>query len=179
MKKFAYLKSKKGFSLVELLCAVVIMAIVVSCTATGLAVSYRSIILSSLKDQASAKAQEYCDVIMTTVQHTPSNEPGTIGADDSKNNLFASSVVDIKHTLKTNVQTYIDTTCGVSLDQVTDSQAESRVWAEDDVYYYIKNIGQHGSYINYEIKVYVTYGSASGGHVTYCKGTVSKPVLAS
>ena len=48
-KKSSYFKSKKGFSLIELLCAVVIMAIVVSATATGLAVSFKSIMIGSAR----------------------------------------------------------------------------------------------------------------------------------
>ena len=70
-----YLKSKKGFSLLELVCAIMIMAIAVSATATGLNISNQSITKNSLMDKASAKAQMYCDVIMTYVEKTPSNDP--------------------------------------------------------------------------------------------------------
>lgn len=78
-----YLKNKKGFSLLELLCAVMIMAIAVSATATGLAISYQSITRNSLLNKASAKAQMYCDVIMTYVEKTPSNDPDQYNAWDN------------------------------------------------------------------------------------------------
>lgn len=45
-----------------------IMAIAVSATATGLNISNQSITKNSLMDKASAKAQMYCDVIMTYVE---------------------------------------------------------------------------------------------------------------
>ena len=59
-----HFKSKKGFSLLELICAIMIMAIAVSATATGLAISYESITKNSLMNKASAKAQMYCDIVM-------------------------------------------------------------------------------------------------------------------
>ena len=52
-----YLKSKKGFSLLELVCAIMIMAIAVSATATGLNISNQSITKNRHMDKASAKAQ--------------------------------------------------------------------------------------------------------------------------
>lgn len=70
-----HFNNKKGFSLLELLCAIMIMAIAVSATATGLAVSYQSITKNSLMNQASAKAQMFCDLVMTYVEKTPSNDP--------------------------------------------------------------------------------------------------------
>lgn len=105
-----HFNNKKGFSLLELLCAIMIMAIAVSATATGLAVSYQSITKNSLMNQASAKAQMFCDLVMTYVEKTPSNDPSenwnsvgyTIPATDSSpqakyvlnqsaNKLFASN----------------------------------------------------------------------------------------
>lgn len=105
-----HFNNKKGFSLLELLCAIMIMAIAVSATATGLAVSYQSITKNSLMNQASAKAQMFCDLVMTYVEKTPSNDPSenwdyvnyTVQGDSlgttvkyelnqSANKLFASS----------------------------------------------------------------------------------------
>lgn len=187
-KKAISFKSKRGMSLVELLCAIVIMAIVVSCTATGLAVSYRSIILNGEHDKASARAQEYCDVLMTAIQNTPSNEPGTVGADATKNKLFDKDVLDPKHTLKPEVWNYVAavinrTTPTDNFDQVQDSDVDYRDWKYNDVFFYIKPIGTHTKYIDYEVKVYVTYGGAEDevthntiktGQITSCKGTVTK-----
>ncbi len=192
-KKAISFKSKRGMSLVELLCAIVIMAIVVSCTATGLAVSYRSILLNGEHDKASARAQEYCDVLMTAIQNTPSNEPGstTDPTEQAKNKLFAKDgVVDPKHELKTEVWNNVAGVCNRTtptdnFDQIRDSEVDSREWAHNDVYFYIKTKGTHGKYIDYEVKVFVTYGGAADeitgatvkeGKVTTCKGTVTKYV---
>ena len=73
-----HFKSKKGFSLLELICAIMIMAIAVSATATGLAISYESITKNSLMNKASAKAQMYCDIVMTYVEKTPSHNPTSV-----------------------------------------------------------------------------------------------------
>lgn len=97
------LLNKRGISLAELMCAVLIMSISVSATARALATSYRSITLGYCRDRASAISQEYCDVIMSYIEYTPSIDPGyytfmqakssDVGsnhaADTYKNALFA------------------------------------------------------------------------------------------
>lgn len=86
--------NKRGISLAELMCAVLIMSISVSATARALATSYRSITLGYCRDRASAISQEYCDVIMSYIEYTPSIDPGyydfiSSSVGDADNDLFA------------------------------------------------------------------------------------------
>ena len=70
-----------------------IMAIAVSATATGLAISYESITKNSLMNKASAKAQMYCDIVMTYVEKTPSHNPTSVW--DSSLDLSKTSFLPI------------------------------------------------------------------------------------
>ncbi len=187
LKTKKYLKSKKGFSLLELLCAVMIMAIAVSATATGLAISYQSITKNSLMDQASAKAQMYCDVIMTYVEKTPSNDPDSSkpwtsipGLKISENKLFAgqasfSFTDDIKDKIEHDV-TNLDSSMTKSTQYNTKADAESKAFDKTEVAYLIE---KHGYYqnsagvdmVSYKITVYINYGTNG---TTTCTGIVTK-----
>lgn len=191
-KKASYFKSKKGFSLIELLCAVVIMAIVVSATATGLAVSYQSIMVGSAQDRASAKAQEYCDVIMTYIQYTPAHDP-TVGiyttgteSDPDKNMLFnlsggehcLISTPDISDPTRPDVLGQIRNATHPQMQQLANDFAlGSRVKNDEEPYFIIKKNGEydnHGTkYVSYQITAYVDYGK--GKYTAYCTGSVTKP----
>ncbi len=189
-KKSSYFKSKKGFSLIELLCAVVIMAIVVSATATGLAVSYKSIMIGSVQDKASAKAQEYCDVIMTYVQVTPSHDP-TVGIYDAPENnmLFKLSEGDDCIVNFPDPSNPTDTTPDIlgqirnatepNMVQLADTSLVSSHKNDDEPYFVIKKNGEYDNngttYVSYQITVYVDYGN--GDYTTSCTGSVTKPQI--
>lgn len=191
-KKSSYFKSKKGFSLIELLCAVVIMAIVVSATATGLAVSFKSIMIGSAQDQASAKAQEYCDIIMTYVQNTPSHDP-TVGSyiagtesDPDKNLLFNLGVgMGDKCKFNNNVMAQIvlatktddPAVCDPIVQLDDESAVNSRTKNDREPYFVVKKNGEYDNngvkYVSYQITAYVDYGN--GKYTTYCTGSVTRP----
>ena len=155
-----YLKSKKGFSLLELVCAIMIMAIAVSATATGLNISNQSITKNSLMDKASAKAQMYCDVIMTYVEKTPSNDPydgwdSLTDAQKNANKLFNTPPN----------QTYAFT-----------SDIKNRDFNKNEVAYTIQKEGSYTnsdgiSMVSYKITVYIDYGTNG---TTSCTGIITK-----
>ena len=190
-KKSSYFKSKKGFSLIELLCAVVIMAIVVSATASGLAVSYKSIVIGGEQDKASAKAQEYCDIIMTYIQYTPANDPETViphgvqgysadynllfdpGFDPGNNFKFNN---DVLNQIVSATKTQPDPTKDTAIEQrSTERAAADR--NDDKPYFIVTKNGKYTSsgieYISYQVTVYVDYGN--GKYTTTCTGSVTKP----
>lgn len=187
LKTKKYLKSKKGFSLLELLCAVMIMAIAVSATATGLAISYQSITKNSLMDQASAKAQMYCDVIMTYVEKTPSNDPdpskawsSVSGIKIAENKLFVAQpnagyifTDDIKNKIQLDV-TNLDST--MTANQYTTSNISSRSFDKTEVAYVVEGNGHYTNsagveMVSYKITVYIDYGTNG---TTTCSGVVTK-----
>lgn len=190
LKKFKkYLKSKKGFSLLELVCAIMIMAIAVSATATGLNISNQSITKNSLMDKASAKAQMYCDVIMTYVEKTPSNDPingwGTLDStQQSANKLFAAPpnlnymfTDDIQDNINLDVSALDNT---FSAKQYNKNNIGSRTFNKNEVAYVIESAGSYTytdtnnndiDMVSYKITVYVDYGTNS---TTTCSGIVTK-----
>lgn len=188
LKTKKYLKNKKGFSLLELLCAVMIMAIAVSATATGLAISYQSITRNSLLNQSSAKAQMFCDVIMTYVEKTPSIDPAfpqtTLSDDDkAKNKLFAVSSDyifndEIKDNIKEDVNN-LDSTM-TEAKQYSKTNIGSRAFNKSEVAYVVESAGTYTTSANvdmksYRITVYIDYGT--NGTAT-CTGVVTKPMCA-
>lgn len=177
-----YFKSKKGFSLLELLCAVMIMAIAVSATAVGLNISNQSITKNSLMNKASAKAQMYCDIIMTYVEVTPSHDPsvswnGWTEDYKSKNKLFINGsnyefVDDIKTQISNDIKS-LDT-------NITDVIQSTNISNEDidatKVKYVIEKEGSYTTsenidMVSYKITVYVDYGTNGR---TSCTGVVTK-----
>ena len=188
LKTKKYLKNKKGFSLLELLCAVMIMAIAVSATATGLAISYQSITRNSLLNQSSAKAQMYCDVIMTYVEKTPSIDPAfpqtTLSDDDkAKNKLFAASSDYIfKDEIKDNIKVDVaklDSSM-TEANQYSKTDIGSRAFNKSEVAYVVESAGTYTTSANvdmksYRITVYIDYGT--NGTAT-CTGVVTKPMCA-
>lgn len=66
-KKAKKFNSKKGFTLIELIVAIMIMLIVVSASVRGITISYRSAMLGAAKNDAQSVAQRNCDIIMTTI----------------------------------------------------------------------------------------------------------------
>lgn len=60
--------SKKGVSLVELIVAIMIIMIVVSASVSGLTISYRSVLMGAVKDDAHSVAKRDCDIVMNAIQ---------------------------------------------------------------------------------------------------------------
>ena len=178
----AYFKSKKGMSLLELLCAVVIMAIAVSCTATALAISHTSIMKGSSQDKASAKAQEYCDIIMAYVENIPSNEPGLTGADATKNKLFASGATTNDYMLDDAVINNLKKDIPDITQSDTKADAKSKTGVSGKSFFTVEKSGEYTvtgtgkKFISYNITSYVYY-SDKGEH-SYCEGIISKPARA-
>lgn len=167
-KKSSYFKSKKGFSLLELLCAVVVIAIVVAGTASGLAVSHRSILIGAEKDKASARAQEYCDIIMTYVEYTPDSDLfSNTGSCILESGIKTKIENDIKEG-NSNVTEITQTT-------VADAEDVSRAKNNSVPYFVITKTGmsptEDSELVSYEITVYVDYANSA---TTYCTGTVAK-----
>ena len=180
------INNKKGFSLLELLCAVMIMAIAVSATATGLAISYQSITKNTMMNQASAKAQMYCDVIMTYVEKTPSNDPyaSSLSSEQvNKNKLFApSSDYIFKDEIKDNIKTDVTNLDSSMTDanQYKKTDIDTRTFNNAEVAYVIDGVGSYTNsegvdMVSYEITVYINYGN--NGTAT-CTGVVTKTKLA-
>lgn len=59
--------SKKGFTLLELIVAVMILLIVISASVRGISISYRSALLGAEKNDAQSLAQRNCDIIMSAL----------------------------------------------------------------------------------------------------------------
>lgn len=182
-----YFKSKKGFSLLELLCAVMIMAIAVSATAVGLNISNQSITKNSLMNKASAKAQMYCDIIMTYVEVTPSHDPSVPWTGDgwdlayvNKNKLFVGSddykfVDDIKTQISNDIKSLDNTTIAEQCFDISNEAIDST-----KVKYVIKKEGSYTTsenidMVSYKITVYVDYGTNGR---TSCTGVVTKTKFA-
>lgn len=177
-----YFKSKKGFSLLELLCAVMIMAIAVSATAVGLNISNQSITKNSLMNKASAKAQMYCDIIMTYVEVTPSHDPsvswnGWTEDYKSKNKLFINGsnyefVDDIKTQISNDIKS-LDTNI---TDVIQSTNISNKDIDATKVKYVIEKEGSYTTsenidMVSYKITVYVDYGTNGR---TSCTGVVTK-----
>ncbi|HHZ06281.1 MAG TPA: type II secretion system protein [Clostridiales bacterium] len=176
--------SKKGFSLLELICAIIILALVISSTVAGLSISYRSILVGAEKDKASALAQKYCDIIMTYVSETPSNEPG-MGGDSTKNKLFkASSTHELEGDIIDAIE--VDTAGADAITQAKPTDIyDTRTRTADKVYFTIEKEGTKelnespGSttkiyYCTYKITVYIDY---TNENTTYCTGSITKPAV--
>ncbi|MEE1076130.1 MAG: type II secretion system protein [Acutalibacteraceae bacterium] len=59
--------SKKGFTLIELIVAIIILLTVISASVRGVSVSYRSVLLGAEKNDAQSLAQRNCDIIMSAI----------------------------------------------------------------------------------------------------------------
>lgn len=59
--------SKKGFTLIELIVAVMILLVVISASVRGVSISYRSALLGAEKNDAQSLAQRNCDIIMSAI----------------------------------------------------------------------------------------------------------------
>lgn len=194
--KSKYFKSKKGFSLMELLCAIVVLAIVVSATATGLAISYTSITNGSQKNKASSLCQEYCDILMTYVENITSSDPDAgVDMDDAMyNELFIDSDdyilkdqihISFRKDIKNSWESYSgETFYNDVLKQITPDDVAGRDKEIYSVYYTIDNVGSYNyidssgatiEYVNYEVTVYIDYTDTNTAH---CSGIVSKPKVA-
>lgn len=68
------IKSKKGVTLVELIVAVAVIAIVVVGTVTGVVLAQQNILNDSLKEQASLKAQQVADTLVEKLSGKPYTE---------------------------------------------------------------------------------------------------------
>ena len=176
----AYFKSKKGMSLLELLCAVLIMAIAVSCTASALAISHTSIMKGSSQDKASAKAQEYCDIIMAYVENTPSNEPGLTGADATKNKLFASGATTADYSFDDAVINSLKLDIPDITQCNTKADATGKTGVSGKAFFTVEKSGEYTAggkkFISYNVTSYVYYGDK--GEHSFCDGVISKPALA-
>lgn len=72
-KKKRRINSKKGFSLLELIVAIIILLLVISATVSGLQMSYRSVIIGAEKDDAQSLAQRNCDIVMAAISKSAEN----------------------------------------------------------------------------------------------------------
>ena len=98
LKKCRRLHSKKGFSLVELIVAIMILMITVGGCLSALNMSYRSVLMGAVKDDAQSLAQRDCDIIMSIISKQAENgtldthivETSFINFDDA---FFANAVV--------------------------------------------------------------------------------------
>ena len=89
LKKF---NSKKGFTLVELIVAVMILMIVISASVQGLNISYRSTLMGAAKNDAQSMAERNCDIIMSAIVTTVENTPySSSEVDDLKGLLNSTS----------------------------------------------------------------------------------------
>lgn len=180
-----YCNSKKGFSLIELLCAIVVIAIVVGATATGLAISYKSVMLGGEKDKASALSQKYCDIIMCYIENTASNDPNASITEQSqkdKNILFADNpnlyfkfTDNVINKLKTDIP---NMPTNPQYNSVADANAATK--KRDNVYFVVES---EGNYANADGKTYVTYKTTvfvdyTDNNTISCTGSVTKPQLA-
>ena len=68
------IKSRKGVTLVELIVAVAVIAIVVVGTVTGVVLAQQNILNDSLKEQASLKAQQIADTLVEKLSGTSYSE---------------------------------------------------------------------------------------------------------
>lgn len=59
--------SKKGFTLIELIVAIMILLIVIGASVRGISISYRSAMLGAEKNDAQSIAQRNCDIIMSAI----------------------------------------------------------------------------------------------------------------
>lgn len=204
MKKYfksKYFKSKKGFSLMELLCAILILAIVVSATATGLAVSYTSITTGSVKNKASSLCQEYCDILMTYIETKKSTDPFSGVMNSSNNELFLGGATseymlkgsvhgNFKADIKDSWKAFSDASLADFDSYITQykaSKIDTHVKKKNRVYYTVENAGNYSytdnsgatpvivEYINYKVTVYIDYTDTNTMH---CSGIVSKPKIA-
>lgn len=156
-----------------------IMAIAVSATATGLNISNQSITKNSLMDKASAKAQMYCDVIMTYVEKTPSNDPydgwdSLTDAQKNANKLFKTPP-NQTYTFTSDIQNNIDTDVkaldsNFSAKQYTSADIDNRDFNKNEVAYTIQKEGSYTnsdgiSMVSYKITVYIDYGTMVQLHV--------------
>lgn len=73
--KFKKFNSKKGFTLIELIVAIMILMIVVSASVRGIDISYRSALTGAAKNDAQSIAQRNCDIIMSAITTDVENIP--------------------------------------------------------------------------------------------------------
>lgn len=166
-----YIKSKKGFSLLELIVAVIILCIVISATVTGLAMSYNSILVGAEKDNMSSIAQKNCDIIMAVIDSaSQSNEA----------DVFEGMTYKLKDTVNVNQYTEVLHGTDVYAEGIepTDDISNVADKQKGKAYYNItktklkENVGSE-EYSLYTINTYVFY--ADEKYVT-CTGTVTKPI---
>lgn len=74
-------RSKKGSSLVEVLAAVLILAVVVTGVLTGIGLSQRVILSEGAQGTAAAQAQDLADRLIEKLHGVSSAAPGSITAD--------------------------------------------------------------------------------------------------
>lgn len=109
-KKF---NSKKGFTLLELIVAIMILMIVISASVQGLNISYRSAMLGAAKNDAQSLAERNCDIIMSAIVTNVEKKTFTTGTLDTLDGMFvsgstefsAATMVDIVDDLGINLTT--------------------------------------------------------------------------
>lgn len=139
--------SKKGFSLVELILAVMILLIVISATVRGLSISYRSAMMGAVKNDAQSVAQRNCDIIMSSIVSIAENRKFTIGTsltlgdnfinrhpyceitDNFNNDIERDTDIKFEHN---NVPVAYDQTQYLKLKPVTGDQAAVETQKEND-----------------------------------------------
>lgn len=138
-------------------------------------------------NKASAKAQMYCDIVMTYVEKTPSHNPTSVwdsSLDLSKNKLFANQPntgLKFDSTIQTNINDDVNALDNsMTAKQYDTASISSRDFNTSEMAYvvefqgkYVNNEGK--KMVSYKITTYVDYGTNG---TTTCKGIVTKPEFA-
>ncbi|MEE1281689.1 MAG: prepilin-type N-terminal cleavage/methylation domain-containing protein [Acutalibacteraceae bacterium] len=191
--------SKKGFTLIELIVAVMILLVVISASVRGVSISYRSALLGAEKNDAQSLAQRNCDIIMSAIVTNVENKTfaneytldgmvrfGGDGFANNGSNTYLDWVCDDTDIILENDIGY-DKDQYAELKQVVGGVEDVKSQKADDVldartslqpikkYQYFtlsrkqKEIGS-STYQVYKITTYVYY--SDNGFVT-CEGEVS------
>lgn len=191
--------SKKGFTLIELIVAVMILLVVISASVRGVSISYRSALLGAEKNDAQSLAQRNCDIIMSAIVTNVENKTfaneytldgmvrfGGDGFANNGSNTYLDWVCDDTDIILENDIGY-DKDQYAELKQVVGGVEDVKSQKADDVldartslqpikkYQYFtlsrkqKEIGS-STYQVYKITTYVYY--AENAYVT-CEGEVS------
>lgn len=81
MAKAPYFKSRKGITLVEMICSVAILAVVAVTALGAISLSRTSILKGNTEDAASAQAQQIMDVLMANLTALPDAGPDELPGD--------------------------------------------------------------------------------------------------
>lgn len=122
--------SKKGFTLIELIVAVMILLVVISASVRGVSISYRSALLGAEKNDAQSLAQRNCDIIMSAIVTNVENRAFT-----NEYTLDGMVRFDGDGFVNNGSNTYLDWVC-----DDTDIILENNIGYDKDQYAEIKQV---------------------------------------